>query len=234
MNKEELQRFNRISVFEAILAGENTISAIASKTGLNPFSVKETCRFLIDKGLIYEKADLHSNTGRPPVRFYPTDNHFCAYIEENDDLFSCILIDRLGNAIQRIDKRKNPIVPIELILSRFIRDIKEFDDERNLCRGIFISCYESTTSLLTKEFERISPEDLIVNALKRDDEISLFIFEGKTILNLYGKISTPFVDTSAIEASIPVQHTYTFSRPYYEDIFKILSVHITSKMKEVI
>ena len=234
MNAKELDKINKIAIFDAIINGENSASALMSRIEIDRRTLNAGCLYLQNTGLIYKRKEKEGCLGRYPLKYFPVNSHFCVYIEENDELFSAIFIDRLGNAVDRIDKRKNPIVEKQLILSRFIRDINEYDNKRGLCRGIFIDCYDETAPLLTSEFQRIKREFLIAEALKSDSEVSLFVFDNACILNLYGKLTLSTVNSDILKDSVPIEKTYMFSKPYYDDIFKALSILTTRKMRELI
>ena len=234
MNATEINKLKKLAIFESILNGENTVSILTKKLEMGHKKIEDICESLQRLNLIYRKCETEVSNGRPPLKYFPVDSHFCVYIEESNELFSAIFIDRTGKAVKRIDKRKNPVVETQLILSRFIRDINEYDQGRGLCKVIFIDCYDETASILPSEFQRVKCELLIAESLKTNTELSLFVFDNLCILNHCGKLSILNKSAVIIKDTLPIENLYTFTSPYYHELFDALAKITTQKMKEMI
>ncbi len=234
MNHNKMQQVNKIAIFEAISRGIDTISALSQLLELSHNTIEALCSQLIDENLIYSFETTSGSCGRPTIKYSIVKSHFCAYIEESKCKFSCILVDASSNAIERINKLKSKEVERSLILSRFVRDIKEFDAGRNLCRGIFIDCTNTTASLLTKDFTRIKLEEFIASSMKNDKEIILFVFDRLCVMSVYGRISSTLATQGELERALTFDKVYKFNEPYYEELFSALSLATIEEMKKTI
>lgn len=221
-------------IFCLINDGYNTVLNLAEKTDLNPTAITDICKTLSEKGLINMTINKTGAKGRPAYQFSISKDHYCAYIEENKDYFSCILIDITGKAIERINKVKSSLVDNSDIIERFLRDIKIFDNNRKLCRNIYIDCTDQTASLLSSEFTRIESKEIVVKALKKDEELSLFLFNDECMLNLYGKITKSSANKEFLLNSFNFDKIYEFNAPFYEEIFDAISKLVFEEMKKLI
>lgn len=230
----KLQQINAIAIFDAITNGPKTIAQLSEITNTSPNTVELLCSYLEEKGFICSSIIKTGNIGRPTTLYSLYSDNFAVYIEESKTRFNCIFINANGVAIERLDKYKNPKISLDVIFSRFERDIKEFDNDRNLTRNIIISCYAETIPFLPEGFKRINREEFIADSIKKDDEHSLFVFDGKCILSLNGKISTSNARKNELQAIIPFDRTFIFEEPYYDALFPAISSSIIKEMRKQI
>ncbi len=223
MKHDEMLKSNTLNVFRAVLAGHNTIQRLVDNLSIGHTTIEKICTSLVDKRILIAYTEKRAGRGRPEVKYSLCTNHYCVYIEEDEQFFSCILINANQYAIERFDKQKFVYcVSLQEVIERIHTTLLERDDFERFCRGVFIECSDESAKYLPKDFNRISKHELISNAFKKDDEISIFEFPDKCIINVYGRLLSTNAKRKGIERVLCVDKVYEFKKPFYEEIFASL------------
>lgn len=223
MKHYEMLKNNSLNVFRAVLDGQNTIQALIDNLNIGHTTIEKICTTLVDKRILSAYTEKRSTRGRPEVKYSLCSNHYSVYIEEDNEFFSCILIDANQYAIDRFDKQKFVYsVPLCEVIQRINSTLLERDDYERFCRGIFIECSDESAKYLPDTFKRISKHELISKAFTKEDEISIFEFPDKCILNIYGNIIQTNAKRKGIERVLTIDKIYEFKKPFYEEIFASL------------
>ena len=235
MKHNEMLKTNSILVFEAVNQGYDTIIKLTEHLGLGHATVEKVCTDLVNRKILISEKLKSGAKGRCAFSYSVCRDHYCAYVEESEECFSCILINMSQYAIERFDKRKFVYsVPLSEVISRVDKAITSRDDYTTFCKGIYISCNDDTASLIPPYFKRINKEDFIVNALKSDDKISVFEFPNKCILSIYGNIIHTNAKRRGIEHVFTPDEIFKIKKPFYEEIFLALQMSAFKELKLLI
>ena len=230
-----MRKNNSLTVFRAVLEGQNTYQKLIENLNIGHSTIEKICTSLVDKRILNAYKE-HSNTnGRPEFKFSLCTSHYSVYIEEDDNFFSCILIDANQDAIDRFDKQKFVYsVPLEEVINRISNTLRERDDFEVFCRGIFIACSDESAKYLPSDFIRIDKCEFISDAMKCDDELSIFEFPDKCIINTYGRLISTSAKTKGILRVLPDAKVYTVKKPFYEEIFVSLQKITLKEIEKLI
>jgi hypothetical protein len=235
MKHSEMHKKNLLSVFCAVLDGDNTLQRLIENLSIGHTTIEKACTTLVDRRILSAYKEMKGISGRPEYNFSLCSSHYCVYIEENEQYFSCILIDANQYAIDRFDKQKFVYsVSLEEVIKRISDTLRERDDFETFCRGIFIDCSDESAKYLPSNFTRIKKYDFIANALKNDDEISIFEFPDECIINVYGNIIKTEAKTKGILRVFPNAQVYVIKKPFYEEIFASLQKITIKEIKNLI
>lgn len=235
MKHNEMLKANSLLVFGAIKNGYDTILKLTEHLGIGHATIEKICTDLVSRKILIAEKKKLGVKGRCAVSYAVCPEHYCAYIEESNECFSCILINMQKYAIERFDKRKFVVtVPLSEVISRVDRTITAREDYSVFCRGIYIVCTDETASLMPSYFKRINKEEFIVNSLKSDDKISLFEFPDKCILSTYGKVIYTKAKRKGIEHVFTPDEVFKIKKPFYEEIFSALQMSALNELKHLI
>jgi len=223
MKHSEMRKSNSLEVFRAVLNGHNTIQCLIENLNIGHTTIEKICTSLVDKRILSSYKEIKDTCGRPEFKFSLCPSHYSAYIEENEQYFSCILIDANQYAIDRFDKQKFVYsVPLDEVIKRISDTLRQRDDFDAFCRGIFIDCSDESAKYLPSDFTRISKYEFIANAMRNDNEIYISEFPDKCIINVYGNLINTDARVRGIQHVFPNATVYTIKKPFYEEIFASL------------
>lgn len=233
MKHEEMLKINSINVFNEISNGISTVLEISKRLGISHTTVEKVCDDLTKRKFIKTYTEKQGTPGRRKVKYAVSDLHYCVYVEESKECFSCIFINTELYAIERFDKIKFVYtIPLSEVVQRVVRSITLRDDYKKFCHGVYVSCYEESAPLFPKEFNIINKEEFIANSLKTDNEILLFEFPQKCILSVYGNIIHTNAKRKGIEHVFTPNKIITLKKPYFEEIFSSLKACAIENMKK--
>ena len=128
MKHSEMHKKNLLSVFCAVLDGDNTLQRLIENLSIGHTTIEKACTTLVDRRILSAYKEMKGTSGRPEYNISLCSSHYCVYIEENDQYFSCILIDANQYAIDRFDKQK-------FVYSVSLEDVIKIEEEYNISLG---------------------------------------------------------------------------------------------------
>ena len=235
MKHSEMRKNNSLTVFRAVLNGQNTYQKLIESLNIGHTTIEKVCTSLVDRRILNAYKEHSDSHGRPEFKFSLCTNHYSVYIEEDENYFSCILIDANQDAIDRFDKQKFVYsVPLKEVIARISNTLRERDDFETFCRGIYINCSDESAKYLPSDFTRIDKCEFISNAMMRDDEISIFEFPDKCVINAYGNLINTSAKTKGILRVLPNVKVYPVEKPFYEEIFVSLQMITLKEIEKMI